>query len=144
VRDAVTTPSPYAAVILPFDARDQIERALLGRTTLGGAAAVMSLLIQWPCIAPQSSTEDTPPAPEAPVQQWAVRHPDVSLSVHGSPHSVLYTASKLPGGVIVTRMSDQAEWRVETDCLCGSTKPADRHYQACPADLSEVPARGDR
>jgi hypothetical protein len=81
------------------------------------------------------SSEDTP----ADTRQWAVRHPSVSLVAHGSPHSVLYTASKIPGGVIVTRASDQDEWTVETDCLCGSTKPTGRHYEACPAG---VPAGG--
>lgn len=67
-----------------------------------------------------------------PARQWAVRHPDVELSVHRSPHSVLYTASKLPGGVIVTRLAGQEEWVPETACLCGDRKPADHHFECCP------------
>lgn len=99
-------------------------------------AAIVDSVVKrvTPLLTPAPSSEDTP----ADTQQWAVRHPDVSLSIHRSPHSVLYTASKLPGGVIVTRASDQDEWRDETDCLCGDSKPADRHYEACPG---VVPAR---
>ncbi len=75
---------------------------------------------------------DTDTTPTPPACQWAVRHPDVDLTVHRSPHSVLYTASKVPGGVIVTRMAGQEEWVPETKCLCGDRKPADRHFAGCP------------
>ncbi len=40
-------------------------------------------------------------------QQWAVRHPSVTLCAHRSRHSALFTLSQIPGGVLVTRMSDQ-------------------------------------
>lgn len=73
-----------------------------------------------------------------PARQWAVRHPDVSLSVHRSPHSVLYTASKLPGGVIVTRLAGQEEWVPETNCLCGDRKPVERHFEGCPDTTPSV------
>lgn len=46
------TPPKYAPVVLPHDAHAQIERALLGRTNISGAAAVMNLLLQWPSITP--------------------------------------------------------------------------------------------
>jgi hypothetical protein len=48
-------------------------------------------------------------------RQWAVRHPEVLLSVHRSRDSALYTLSKLPGGVLVTRMSDEGDdaWTTE-------------------------------
>ena len=67
-----------------------------------------------------------------PARQWAVRHPDVELAVHRSPHSVLYTASKLPGGVIVTRLAGEEEWVPEAACLCGDRKPAACHFEGCP------------
>jgi hypothetical protein len=59
---------------------------------------------------------DFEPEPVPPHQQWAVRHPEVLLSVHTSRNAALYTLSKLPGGVLVTRMSDQGDdaWTPET------------------------------
>jgi hypothetical protein len=99
-------------------------------------------MVSWPCPPALRRGWDVFEGPRrvvvpvsvvAPTREWAVRRTDVQLTAHRSPHSVLYTASKLPGGVIVTRMSDQAEWVVETRCLCGHTKPVDRHYVACPA-----------
>lgn len=49
-------------------------------------------------------------------QQWAVQHPEVLLSVHTSRNAALYTLSKLPGGVLVTRMSNEDDdaWAPET------------------------------
>lgn len=81
----------------------------------------------------EGRSEPTP----APREQWAVEHPKVNLSAHNSPHSVLYTLSKLPGGRIVVRDAPDQPWRPETRCLCGESKPADRHYTGCP-DTSEV------
>ncbi len=48
-------------------------------------------------------------AESKPVRQWAVRHPEVQLAVHRSRSSALYTRSKLPGGVLVTRMSNEGD-----------------------------------
>lgn len=57
--EAPASPTPYAPVVLPHDARTQIETALLGRTNTNGAAAVMSLLMTWPCV--PSNDQSGPP-----------------------------------------------------------------------------------
>lgn len=59
---------------------------------------------------------DFEPEPKPTHQQWAVRHPEVLLSVHRSRDAALYTLSKLPGGVLVTRMSNEDDdaWAPET------------------------------
>jgi hypothetical protein len=77
-------------------------------------------------------------AAPAPRQQWAVEHPDIITTAHNSEHSTLYTLSKLPGGVIVTRPGPDQPWTVETECMC-VTVPDTGHYAGCPAALSEAP-----
>ncbi|GHH57539.1 hypothetical protein [Lentzea cavernae] len=47
--------------------------------------------------------------PKPPQRQWAVRHPEVTLCVHRSRHSALFTLAQVPGGVLVTRMSDEGD-----------------------------------
>jgi len=68
----------------------------------------------WPIVgavpcSPAAGMALKPHTPVPATRQWAVRHPEVLLSVHGSRNSALYTLSKLPGGVLVTRMSDQGD-----------------------------------
>ncbi|MDF3046721.1 MAG: hypothetical protein K0R30_2949 [Ornithinibacter sp.] len=77
------------------------------------------------------SSQDTPP------RQWAVQHPSVITTAHNSEHSALYTLSKLPGGVLVTRDHPDQPWRPETDCVC-VTVPDTGHYTGCPAALPSV------
>lgn len=72
------------------------------------------------------------PEPGA-LQEWAVEHPEVLVSAHRSLASVHFTLSKLPGGVLVTRIreSDKDEWPkwVKADpksgipfCVCAEPK----------------------
>ena len=81
------------------------------------------------------SSQDTPPPPR---RQWAVQHPQVITTAHDSEWSALYTLSKLPGGVLVTRDHPDEPWRPETECVC-ITVPDTGHYAGCP----EVPVSTD-
>jgi hypothetical protein len=81
-------------------------------------------------------------APPDAGQQWAVEHPEFTLIPHNSPHSVLFTADRIPGGRIVTRPNPREPWTPETACLCGHHKPDDRHFKGCPADTTREATRG--
>jgi hypothetical protein len=80
------------------------------------------------------SSQDTPPPPR---RQWAVQHPSVITTAHNSEWSALYTLSRLPGGVLVTRDHPDQPWRPETECVC-VTVPDTGHYAGCPAALPSV------
>lgn len=130
----MTTPTPYAPVILPFDARDQIERALLGRTTISGAAAVMSLLMQWPCVEPPSS-EDTP----APRAWWdATTEPPADIHVLWDPiaEAEAYLCRVEGGGW---------SWFDHPEDAAGVTGGItwDDAMEEADGPLTEVPARGE-
>lgn len=129
----MSTPSPYAPVVLPFDARDQIERALLGRTSISGASAVMSLLMQWPCIAPPA-TED--PAPREPrVWRKGDDEPPAGVDILWDPIS--------EGEAYLCRLDDGTwEWFDNPEDRTGVryAAPWNVAMQDSDGPLSEVPA----
>lgn len=101
-----------------LDRRGHSHAATHVRHRLAGALGVTGV-----------SSQDTPPPPR---RQWAVQHPKVITTAHNSEWSALYTLSKLPGGVLVTRDHPGQPWRPETECVC-ITVPDTGHYAGCPA-----------
>jgi hypothetical protein len=78
-------------------------------------------IAHWPIVgavpcSPAAGMALNPHKPDPPHQQWAVRHPEVTLCVHRSRHAALFTLAAVPGGVLVTRMSNEDDdaWRPDT------------------------------
>lgn len=106
VRIELEFPNPGAALAW-FDAA-KLARWVPANADLEHVATVAGI----PTYASRRDDDLRPHAPKLrdqlntdPLVEWAVQHPDVITTPHTSPASVLFTYSRIPGGVLVRRVN---------------------------------------